>query len=140
MGKDNRSLQETLAATLVKSLLKIPGVKETITGGLTDVFYRQFDPELDIEKEIPGLIHIFTDGDIHYAAIPLEYDNISKTLVPGKAQLAALNALAAAGRLSDEKTDPTPEESDAVLEKAKATARYKQVLGGSVSLSPDEIR
>jgi hypothetical protein len=135
---DNQSLGDQLLTEVVKALLKVPGVKENVHG-FTELFYRQFDATLDIEKEVPGAKHVYTDGDIHLAVAPLEYDETTDTLEPSKSAMAALTSLAAAGRLSDEKTDPTPEECAVLVSKAKQTERYKEVFGGTVSVPSDSI-
>lgn len=92
-------------------------LKSCIEGDV-DLFFRVFDDSIDLESEIPGFKKILVDGGICYGRLPLEWRD--REFVPSSAGMAAIDRLAADGKISDEKTDPSQDEAAAVLAKAKA--------------------
>lgn len=133
--QDNQSSRQqpklNLIQRIVKAVVELPFVAKHLSGHC-ELFYRQFDDQLQIEQEVPGLVHIASDGNIHMAMVPLEYDSQACSYAPGKAQTAALARLSRAGRISDETSDPTEADIVVVMAKAAASEKYRALTRGTV--------
>ena len=97
-----------------------------------ELFFKCFDKSLDLEKEVPGLQLVAIDGDICFVFVPAEL-NSGSGFIPSAASMAALERLAKEGKVSDEGTDPTVEESKAVRKKATQSDRYRTLMSGWLS-------